>query len=242
MKFRNFAIVVAALAGALLAQSAQAQQEFVQPAAKKDCKLLCAPKFISQSGTITTNWIDSPEVRGSDGRVFAPDTETDFLLRLTTVIPTEIPRFSLVAIFQWTPWADAKTNPFTGKTFEEGEVDANPPSIIYGGIINLITPEQTGGWFALNFNPLLVFSPAAEPEDERFYTHKLLPELYANVGIFNWLPKGNWLRSVSAYGILDYVATGLPDEGDPAFGGTLLEDADPWLVLAGLQFPIAPLP
>lgn len=223
MKYRT--LVFVALAGALLAQSAQAQQEFVRPAAKKDCKLLCAPKFISQSGTITTNWIDSPEVRGSDGRVFTPDTETDFLLRLTTVIPTEIPRFSLVAIFQWTPW-----------------VDANPPSIIYGGIINLITPEQTDGWFALNFNPLLVFSPAAEPEDERFYTHKLLPELYANVGIFNWLPKGNWLRSASAYGILDYVATGLPDEGDPAFGGTLLDDADPWLVLVGLQFPIAPLP
>jgi hypothetical protein len=50
-----------------------------------------------------------------------PDANTEFLFRFTTIILAAIPRTSLVAIVQWTPWADAKKNPFKGKEFSGGE-------------------------------------------------------------------------------------------------------------------------
>ncbi len=62
----------------------------------------------------------------------------------------------------------------------------------------------------------------AEPDDASAYTHKLDLELGAGLGLFNWLPKGNWLKNVTGYVTLDYLVTGLPDEGDEAPQGALL--------------------
>lgn len=42
---------------------------------------------------------------------------------------------------------------------------------------------------------------------------------------------------------MDYVATGLPDEGDEVPQGeqVFLEDESPWTFYAGLVIPVAPL-
>lgn len=186
------------------------------PVAAQQCRAICAPVVLSQTGAITSNLFNS-----------AP-TKSNFLLRMTVVAPTAIPRFSLVGLIQWTPWAHTGSNPFNGQT---GEIDANVPAFVYGGIISLIRPQDTGGWLTTNFDVLGLFSPAARSTDKREYTHKFLPELYLDVAPFNRLPASDWLHNVTVYGLVDYVASGLPSGAE-----------QPWPVVWGLQFPIAPLP
>lgn len=238
MNRHTFALAPALLSGIFfLARPAEAQE--------KKCNVICSPVFLFQPGTFTANLFDPPAVRRlSDGAVFELDTETDFLMNFALVAPTTIPRTNLFLLLGWTPWADAPLNPFTGRSAKdlgEEEIDANPLFMLYGPLFDLVTTEETNGWFASTFDVLGLFSPAAEPDDERFYTHKFVLELHVLLGIFNWLPKGNWLRNFTAYGFLDYVATGLPDRGDVVGGLEFLDDADPWIILAGIHFPIAPL-
>lgn len=57
-------------------------------------------------------------------------------------------------------------------------------------------------------------SPAAQPDDARSYTHKLQLGWAGSWSIFKWLPKNNWLRNMTLSTSLQYVATGLPEEGD----------------------------
>jgi hypothetical protein len=249
VKFRTLVIVAAPLAGALLARPALAQQEFLRPAAaKKDCKLLCAPKFSISPSIQVTNVFDSPRVRSlEDGSVRELESKENFILFFTTVIPTAIPRTSLEMQIGWTPWADRDSNPFTGFTADdlnEEDIDANEVVIDMGVNLELVRMKDTNGWFGLTFEVLDNFGPARQPEDERTYTHKLNLELDANFGIFNWLPKKNPLSNVTAYAELDYTATGLPEEGDEVPKGkrVFLEDASPWTFFAGLTLPIAPLP
>jgi hypothetical protein len=85
--------------------------------------------------------------------------------------------------------------------------------------------------------------PAAQPNDARAYKHNLDLELHGVFGIFNWLPQGNWLKNVTAYVLLDYLVTGLPQEGDvvPKGEQLFLEDASPWSFWTGLVIPVAPL-
>lgn len=233
-RYLNVAIVL--LAGALWSRPALAQE--------KECNFLCSPIFIAQTpALVNTNVFDQTMVRDTaTGEVFELEENTEFLIRFGVAIPTTIPRTTLWADFQWTPWAGAATNPFTGKTFGPDEVDANNVNLVYGVLIDLVKMEQTDGWFGSTLDLLGVLTPAAEPDDERFYTHKFVPELYVNLALFNWLPKGNWIRNVTAYGLLDYIATGLAEEGDVVGGLEFLEDASRWVILFGLQWQIAPLP
>lgn len=216
------------------------------------CNVLCAPILLSQSGFITTNLFNPPTLQPVDtagnptGAPFEVDSDTDLNLRFTMVVPTELERLSLYTLFQWPINAGgASSNPFTGRTaaqLGEDELDANAPAIVYGVSFGLILPRQTRGWFAAAFNLQGIFSPAAEPDDESFYTHKFGPELYLNVAPFTGLRQGNWFRNVSLWGVLDYVATGLADEGDVVGGVRFLDGPDRWVLVYGLQIPIAPLP
>jgi hypothetical protein len=249
VSYRVCVIVTAALADALLARPAEGQQEFLRPAAaKKDCNLLCAPKFSISPSMQVTNVFDAAEVRSlEDGTVREVDPEENFFLFLTTVIPTAIPRTSLEMQLGWAPWIDRDSNPFTGYTADdlnEKDVDANELTLDMGVNFDLVRMKDTNGCFGLTFGVLDNFGPARQPEDQRTYTHKLNLELDANFGIFNWLPKKNLLSNVTAYAELEYTATGLPEEGDEVPKGkrVFLEDASPWTFFAGLMFPIAPLP
>lgn len=210
----------------------------------RDCNVLCAPVFTFQPGMSVSNWLDAPRVRRvSDGAEFELDSTTDFLLRFAMAIPTAIPRLSLAGVVQWRPWAgaDTRVNPLTGRDVDE-EVNANAPDILYVGSFGAITTDQTNGWFSLAADIFGLFSPAAQPGDDSFYTHKLVLELGPTIYLFNSLPRRNWLRNLSLYGLLDYTATGLPDDGDIVAGLEYLDGADPWGIVVGLNIPLAPLP
>ena len=173
--------------------------------AQEPCRwMLCSPVFVFQPGFVTGNIIDAPE---------GVDSETDFNFRVVTAIPTTIPRTTLVAIVQWTPFNRADN--FT----------SNAPGFVYGPVFNLFNTPAIG----FDFDVLGAFGPAAEAEDESDYTHKLVLEgdLFLKIGQMMAMQNDRW-RALSIYAFLAYVATGIPS------------DASPWVLLTGLSLPIAP--
>lgn len=193
-----FAIL--ALAASLASTPARAQEP---------CKFLCDPAFVLQPGAVTTNFIDQfPEGSSSN---------TEFNARFLTAIPTAIPRTTLVAIVQWTPFADKLT----------GEGNANSPALVYGPVISIINSRYIG----FDFDVLGSYGPAAELDDESDYTHKLVLEgdLSIKIGrVMNVKETAGQFQNISLYAFLAYVATGIPDE------------ASPWALLYGVSMPIAP--
>ncbi len=167
------------------------------------CAFLCSPALVAQPGLIVVNAIDPPA---------GVDSKTDFNLRFTTVVPTALPRLALVALFQWQP----------SERF-------NDPAIVYGGAITLVKPSDTNGWLGVSFDPLGVFSPGSF-NDEKAYTHKLDLEGALDFHLFKETAPDNYLHNLSLYGLVDYLAAGVPD-------GT-----DRWVLLTGLTIPIAPWP
>ncbi len=172
--------------------------------APADCTFLCSPSLVAQPGLIVTNAINPP---------VGVSSKADFNLRFTTVVPTALPRLALVALFQWQP-------------SERG----NNPAIVYGGSINVVKPSQTGGWLGVSFDPLGVFSPRGSFADEKAYTHKLDLEGALDFHAFQQLRPDNYLHNVSIYGLVDYLAAGVPD------------GSDRWVLLTGLTLPLAPWP
>ena len=176
----------------------------VSGVAQQQCRgLFCSPVFVFQPGFVTINIIDAPE---------GDDSETDFNFRVVTAIPTTIPRTTLVAIVQWTPF-----NTVDGET-------RNAPGFVYGPVFNLVNTPMLG----FDFDVLGAFGPAARGEDA-LYTHKLVLEgdLFLKIGQMMAMENERW-RALSIYAFLAYVATGLPD------------DASPWVLLTGLSLPLAP--
>ena len=239
-KFARYLLLLAALIPLLALMPERA-------VAQKDCLVLCTPKVVAQPGISVSNTFDQAEVRMlPDGTVTEVPSETHFVMVVSANIPTTIPRTTLYAQILWTPWAGTQENPFTGYTADEvgeEEIRDNPISYETGAMFSIVKPKQLGGWLGLNAAIADQISPAAEPDDAATYTHKLQLSGTANWGVFNWLPKSNWLHHVEGYTTLDYVATGLPDEGDevPQGARVFLEDASPWTFYAGLSVPIAPL-
>lgn len=167
------------------------------------CTFLCSPTLVAQPGLIVTNAINPPALASS---------KTDFNLRFTTVVPTALPRLSLLALFQWQP-------------SERG----NAPAVVYGGSVNVVKPSQTGGWLGVSFDPLGVFSPAPFG-NAKAYNHKLDLEGALDFHAFQELAPNNYFHNVSIYGLVDYLAAGVPD------------GSDRWVLLAGLTMPLAPWP
>ena len=177
--------------------------------AQQTCTFLCAPVFVLQPGLIVTNFLDAPE---------NVDSETDFNFRFVTAIPTAVPRTTLVAIVQWTP--------FNNEDIGGGEdFNFNAPGIVYGPVFNVFNTPLLG----FDFDVLGAYGPAGEADDESFYTHKLVLEgdLFLKIGQMMAMENDRW-KSLSLYAFLAYVATGIPN------------DADPWVLLTGLSLPIAP--
>ena len=180
------------------------------------------------------------------------ETNTEFAMLFNVSAPTAIPRVAVFMEMFWFPFLEGTENPFTeyavGSEQLEDSVQLNMPVLEFGVNLTVIPLPATNGWFALAFNVLDTFGPAAEPDDESAYTHKLQFEADAALGIFQWLPKKNPLTKINAFVTLEYTATGLPDEGDivpaanPGDPGTLfLEDANPWVLDFGLVIPLMPL-
>ena len=158
-----------------------------------------SPVFVAQPGII---------------RSFSDGASTEFNARFVTAIPTAIDRTTLVAIIQWTPFAD---NAAGGR--------ANSPSFVYGPVVNVVNQK----YWSFDVDGLFAYGPAATGKSD--YTHKFLLEgdVFLKLGsMMN--AKSQW-NDLSAYAMLAYVMTGLPDG---------VESKDRMVLLSGLSLPLAP--
>jgi hypothetical protein len=189
-------MTAAAMSLALLASSGSALAQ----------GLFKAPAFVFQPGLVTSNFLDAPEGASSN---------TEFNFRVVTAIPTTLPRTTLVAIVQWTPFA------------ETDNFKTNAPGFVYGPVFSVVNTN----YFGLDLDVLGAYGPAAEEDDESQYTHKLVLEADAFFKIGKMMmassPASRW-TSLSIYAFLANVATGIPSE------------ASNWVLLTGLSLPIAP--
>jgi hypothetical protein len=147
-------------------------------------------------------------------RSFSEGASTEFNARFVTAIPLAIDRTTLVGIIQWTPFAD---NSAGGR--------ANAPAFVYGPVVNLVNEKYWG----FDVDGLFAYGPAATGNSD--YTHKFLVEGDFSLKLGNMMKaKGQW-NSLSAYAMLAYVVTGLPDG---------VESRDRMVLLSGLSLPLAP--
>jgi hypothetical protein len=210
------------------------------------CRAICAPTFTFMPGGVTTDVMNAPKVRSlKTGQVQTLPSKTNLELIGSLVFPTALPRTSLYVSVQWLPTAKTAENPFTLYTAHEvgDSIRANQPSVSLGASFGVLTPKQTSGWFGLNFNVADLYSAAARPNDTDVYTHKLDFDLVGTLNVFSKLPASNYFHGVGVYGILDWVATGLPHAGDEVPKGerVFVNDARPFTLIAGLSLPVAPL-
>lgn len=216
---------------------AQETEEEMVAAAQEECPFICAPVFLFMPGFLGSNLIDPPEIPDADGDPSGEevDGELNFLLRFQVVAPTFIPRVSLVALTQWTPFATGSADDPDTPDLDEEEFENNAPAFVYGLIITLLTST----YLDISFDPLMVYSGAADPDDSAAYTHKFALELalVPKLGTIMNAPEGSFLGGMGAYALLDYVVTGLPDSEE--VGGDEFEP-DRWAVLFGLIIPFAP--
>jgi hypothetical protein len=164
-----------------------------------------APTFVFQPGLLTSNFVDRPE---------GTSASTKFNFRVVTAIPTTIPRTTVVAIVQWTPWN--KTAGFNN----------NAPSFVYGPVFNLFNVPLV----SLDFDVLGSYGPAANLTDESAFTHKLVLEADLSLKVGAWVTHDQTSRwhSLALYVYPVYVATGLPS------------GSSRWVLLYGVSLPIAP--
>ena len=158
-----------------------------------------SPVFVAQPGIVHS---------------FSKGASTEFNARFVTAIPLGIDRTTLVAIIQWTPFAD---NGRGGK--------ANSPAFVYGPVVNVFNQK----YWSFDVDGLFAYGPAATGNSD--YTHKFLVEGDFFLKIGNMInAKSNW-NSLSAYAMLAYVVSGLPDG---------VENRDRMVLLSGLSLPLAP--
>jgi hypothetical protein len=214
------------------------------PSQPRPCHVLCAPSVALMPGVIRTHLVGGPRVRSlATGVATRLPGTSDFELIIAVAARTAVPRLSLFGSVQWLPNASEQRNPFTLYTASElGEpVRANAPTVTMGGSVALLPATETHGWLDLAGNVGDLYSQAARPTDKSAYTHKLDLDLVAHLHAFTWMPRAAWLRRVTVFSILDYVATGLPKAGDEVPVGRVFEtDARPTSLITGLSLPVTP--
>lgn len=215
-----------------------------QSSAAPDCHILCAPSLTLMPGVVRTHLLRGPLVRDTKTGVETRlPGSANFEMIVAVASRTALPRLSLVASAQWLPNAAEGRNPFTLYTASElgTHVRANAPTLVAGGSLALVAPTSTAGWFDAALNVGDLFSQAAKPEDKSAYTHKLDLDLVTHLHLFDALPASEYMHRVTLYGILDYVATGLPSAGDEVpLGRVFVSGARPLALVAGLAFPLTP--
>jgi hypothetical protein len=237
---------LACAAGLLAARAAGAQGGQPSP-----CRPLCAPTVTLMPGVLRSHLFGGPTVRAASGGGVSgggvsgaahrlPGTAS-FEAIVAVASRTAIPRVSLFGSVQWLPNATEGRNPFTLYTANElgSPVHANAPTMTVGLSGAVVRRPALHGWADLAVNAGDLFSQAARPGDRRAYTHKLDLGLLAHVYPLGAAAAGTYLHRVALYGILDYVATGLPKAGDqvPA-GRVFVTDARPAALVVGLALPL----
>ncbi len=212
--------------------------------AQQPCRVLCAPAITLMPGLIRNHLTGGPRVRslasGAEQRL--PST-SDLEVIVSAAAATAVPRVTLYGSVQWLPNASEARNPFTQyRASQLGErIRANAPTVSMGASLTLLPATASGGWLDAGVNVGDLFSQAARPGDRSAYTHKLDLALITHAHAFNGAPKNTYLHRITVYGILDYVATGLPRAHDevPA-GRVFLENARPLALIVGLAIPVTP--
>ena len=241
--FRNGAIAPGALAALLTCCAIPLAAQSSPP---PRCHILCAPTVLLMPGVVRTHLLRGPLVRDTKTGVETRlPGSSNFEMIVAVASRTALPRVSLVASAQWLPNAAEGRNPFTLYTASElgTHIRANAPTLVAGGSIALVAPSATAGWFDAAFNVGDLFSQAATPDDKSAYTHKLDLDLVTHLHLFDALSAREYMHRVTVYGILDYVATGLPSAGDEVpLGRAFVSGARPLALVAGLSFPLTPAP
>jgi hypothetical protein len=168
-------------------------------AGSNDMGFFHTPVFLAQPGLVMP---------------FSTDATTEFNARVVTAIPLSLKRTTLVAIVQFTPFAE---NAAGGK--------ANAPGFVYGPVVNLFNERL----WSFDIDGLFAYGPAATGNSD--YTHKFLFEgdVYFKLG--NAMNAKSQWNGLSLYAFLAYVVSGLPSG---------VESKDRMVLLAGLSLPLAP--
>jgi len=215
--------------------------------AQTPCHSICAPTLLFRAGAIRSHIFGGPTVTDlTTGATHTIASRTNLQLQFLLTAATLLPRTHVNLAVQWLPNARATTNPFTEYSASDdgSTIHANTPSVAMNVSVDAITPKETAGWLGISGYAGDLFSTASRPGDNSDYTHKLDVGLAGTIDIFNWLPPTDWAHNaVSAYAILDYVATGLPKAGDVVPKGVRRFDtaARPAALIAGVAVRLAPL-
>ena len=188
------------------------------------CRFICELAWKFEPTITVENLANRHRVATGDGMVERAQRDRVFEIVLALDLETKVPWLGFTA--------EAITAPFEDGNEVELEFESN---------FHWLTESMTRGWLTSHFDVVDKFSPAERPDTTRAYTHKLDFELDTAFHPFKRLPEGRWLRGFELELSLDYLATGLPKQGDVfPDGSRMLDDASPWSVSLVFVIPVAP--
>ena len=222
------AYVMVALLGLVAAVEAAAQGNgaVAHPEAQGSdrCRFICDLAWKFEPTITVENLANRHRVATGDGMIERVKRDQVFEIVLALDLETRVPWLGFTA--------EAITAPFEDGNEVELEFESN---------FHWLTESMTGGWVTSHFDVVDKLSPAERPDTERAYTHKLDFELDTAFHPFKRLPEDRWLRGLELELSLDYLATGLPKQGDIfPDGSRMLDDASPWSVSLVFVIPVAP--
>ena len=222
------AYVMVALLGLVAAVEAAAQGNgaVAHPEAQGSdrCRFICDLAWKFEPTITVENLANRHRVATGDGMIERVKRDQVFEIVLALDLETRVPWLGFTA--------EAMTSPFEDGNEVELEFESN---------FHWLTESMTGGWVTSHFDVVDKLSPAERPDTERAYTHKLDFELDTAFHPFKRLPEDRWLRGLELELSLDYLATGLPKQGDIfPDGSRMLDDASPWSVSLVFVIPVAP--
>ena len=188
------------------------------------CRFICELAWKFEPTITVENLANRHRVLTADGLAERAKRDRVFEIVLALDMETKVPWLGFTA--------EAITAPFEDGNEVELEFESN---------FHWLTESMTRGWVTSHFDVVDKLSPAERPDDGRAYTHKLDFELDTAFHPFKRLPEGRWLREFEIEASLDYVATGLPKQGDVfPDGSRMLDDASPWSISLVFVIPVAP--
>ena len=234
------AVVVAVLCGSGLCGCPLSAQQ------APPCHSICAPTVLFQPAMIRSHLFGGPLVThlatGATDRI---PSRSSLQLQFVNTAATPIPRTHHNPTKQWLPHASARAHTITEYSASDvgTGIRANTPSLALNASVDAVRSQETGGWLGVAGYAGDLFSPAARPGDQSDYTHKLDLGVITTLNVFSRMPRASWVHGVSAFAIIDHVATGLPHAGDVVPKGVrrYVSSARPTALIAGLSIPVAPL-
>jgi hypothetical protein len=193
-------------------------------AQEKPCRFICELEWKVEPTFTIEHLANRHRVVTPDGATERVNREGVFEIVLALDLATRLPRlgFTIESIF----------SPTSDDNAVELEFETN---------VHLLTGRETGGWISSHFDVVAQLSPAARPEATRAFTPKLDLEWDTAFHVFNWLPESRWLHGVEVETSLDYLASGIPGNGDIFRDGTVyLDNASGWSLSFVFVLPVAP--